>query len=70
MAEQSFKIAETMKDCVKLQSYIEFKRQEYFANSPGGPTMSTAEKVARWSLEFYYKHTRDFLCRHSLYEKK
>ena len=60
MAEDSLELAGMIKDSVKLQSYIEAKRQEYFANSPGDPNLSAKEKEARWSLEFYYKHTRDF----------
>ena len=66
MAEESLELVEMITDHVKLQSYIESKREEYFESSPGDPNVSKEEKYARWSLAFHYKHTRTFLCRNSL----
>ena len=64
-AEQSLRLVEKI-DAVKLQSYIEFQKQQYFESSPGDPATSIEEKHARWARTFYYKHVRDFLSRDCL----
>ena len=68
-AEQSLGLVEKM-DAVKVQSYIDFQKQQYFESSPGDPATSIEEKHARWALRFYYKHVRDFLSSDSLDAKK
>ena len=64
-AEQSLGLVEKM-DAVKIQSYIDSQKQQYFESSPGDPAISIEEKHARWALTFYYKHVRDFLSSDSL----
>ena len=64
-AEQSLGMVDKL-DALKVQSYIDFHKQQYFESSPGDPAIAMKEKIARWALEFYYKHLRDFLVRDSL----
>ena len=49
-AEQSLGLVEKM-DAVKVQSYTDFQKQQYFESSPGDPATSIEEKHARLGSE-------------------
>ena len=51
-------------DCVELQSYIDARKQEYFAGSPDGESILELMNEARWS------HCREFYIQKSLTEGK
>ena len=57
-------------DCVELQSYIDARKQEYFAGSPDGESILELMNEARWAHDFFYRHCREFYIQKSLTEGK
>ena len=47
--------------CIKCESYIKSKEQEYFESNPEDAVTSMEEQRARWTLQVYYKHKLKFI---------
>ena len=59
-----------LEEHVKLQTYIDHQRQQYFRDIPCDDGSPMGVRQARWAVEFYYKHVRDFLLKESLASRK
>ena len=64
-AEQSLPLA-AKEDHLKIESYIEQRKQEYFKSHPVDTSVPIEVQHAQWALKCYYKHVRDYVAMDSL----